>query len=107
MPRGDNEVGLEKGRSHATSTSMLVKGDEGGAAKGMAARSRGVVEMMTRTTTNQPRRGIGRTWSVANSGKKKKKTGAWQALGFFFLYIHIYSHSHMEVHTSRNDGEKA
>ena len=34
IPRGNNEVGLEKGRSQATSTNMLVdaRGDEGGAA---------------------------------------------------------------------------
>ena len=74
----------------------------------MAARSRGVVRMMTRTTTTHPK-GVNRKdlesgklwrkkkkkdWSLASSGKKKTLT-------------HIYSHSHREVHTSTHDGEKA
>jgi len=75
-----------------------VKG-AGEAAKGMAARSRGVVRMMTRKSELeesgvwQTLGGKKKDWSLASSEKK--------------IYIHIYSHSHMEVHTSGNDGEKA
>ena len=44
----------------------------------MAARSRGVVRMMTRTITTHPK---GVNWKDLESGKlwEKKKTGAWQA----------------------------
>ena len=47
-------------------------------------------------------------WKDLESGKlwgKKKRlepVKLWKK-----TFIHIYSHSHMEVHTSRNDGEKA
>ena len=64
----------------------------------MAARSRGVVRMMT-LKKELEESGVWQTlgkkkkdWSLASSGKKK---------------THIYSHSHREVHTSRHDGEKA
>ena len=52
----------------ATSTSMPVdaKGDEEGAALGMAARSQGLVRMMTQTTTTHPR---GVNWKGLESGK--------------------------------------
>ena len=71
----------------------------------MAARSRGVVRMMTRTITTHPK---GVNWKDLESGKlwKKKKTGAWQARKKKTL-THIHSYSHREVHTSRHDGEKA
>ena len=83
------------------STSMLVdvKG-AGEAAKGMAARSRGVVRIMTRKSELEES-GV---WQTLGEKKRlepdklgnKKKT-----------LTHIYSYSHREVHTSRHDGEKA
>ena len=49
-------------------------------------------------------------WKDLESGKlwegKKKRLEPGKLWGKK-IYIHIYSHSHMEVHTSRNDGEKA
>ena len=85
------------------STSMLVDiEDAGEAAKGMAARSRGVVRIMTRKSELEES-GVWQTlekkkkkkdWSLASSKKKKELT-------------HVYSHSHRAVHTSRHDGEKA
>ena len=88
------------------STSMLVdvKG-AGEAAKGMAARSRGVVRMMTRTITAHPKE----NWKGLESGKlwKKRKKRLEPGKLEKKKSIHIYSHSHMEVHTSRHDGEKA
>jgi len=72
----------------------------------MAARSRGVVRMMTRTITAHPKV----NWKGLESGKLwkgKKKTGAWQARRRKKKLTHLYSHSHREVHTSRHDGEKA
>ena len=81
------------------STSMLVdvKG-AGEAAKGMAARSRGVVRMMTRKSELEES-GVWQTLEKKKGpepGKLKKKK-----------LTHIYSHSHRAVHTSRHDGEKA
>ena len=83
------------------STSMLVdvKG-AGEAAKGMAARSRGVVRMMTRKSELEES-------GVWQTLEKKKKTGAWQAQKKKRELTHVYSHSHRAVHTSRHDGEKA
>ena len=53
---------------------MLVDIEGAGeAAKGMAARSRGVVRMMTRKSK------LGKSGVWQTLGKKKKKTGAWQA----------------------------
>ena len=70
----------------------------------MAARSRGVVRMMTRTITTHPKVNWKdlesgklwekKDWSLASSGKKK-------------TLVRIYSHSYREVHTSEHDGEKA
>ena len=82
------------------STSMLVdvKG-AGEVTKGMAARSRGVVRMMTRKSELEET-GVWQTlekkkdWGLASSKKKKE-------------LAHVYSHSHRSVHTSRRDGEKA
>jgi hypothetical protein len=81
------------------STSMLVdvKG-AGEAAKGMAARSRGVVRMMTRKSELEES-GVWQTLGEKKRlepGKLKKKK-----------LTHVYSHSHRAVHTSRRDGEKA
>ena len=47
-----------------------------------------------------------RVWSLANSGKKKKKDWSLASSKKKKL-THLYSHSHREVHTSRHDGEKA
>ena len=81
------------------STSMLVdvKG-AGEAAKGMAARSRGVVRMMTRKSELEES-GVWQTLEKKKRpepGKLKKKK-----------LTQIYSHSHRVVHTSRHDREKA
>ena len=73
--------------------------DAGEAAKGMAARSRGVVRIMTRKSELEES-------GVWQTLKKKKETGAWQARKKKKL-THIHSHSHRAVHTSRHDGEKA
>ena len=71
----------------------------------MAARSRGVVRMMTRTTTTHPK---GVNWKDLESGKLfKKKRLEPGKLGKKKTLTHIYSHLHREVHTSRHDGEKA
>ena len=72
----------------------------------MAARSRGVVRMMTRTITAHPKV----NWKGLESGKLwgKKKTKDWSlASSGKKKLTHLYSHSHREVHTSRHDGEKA
>ena len=61
----------------------------------MAARSRGVVRMMTRTITMHPK---GVNWKDLESGKlwgKKKK------------YIHTHSYTQVVVHISMYDGEEA
>ena len=74
-----------------------AKGDEEGAALGMAARSQGLVRMMTQTTTTHPRE-IGRAWSLANSREKNN-----------FIHTYSYTHivAHMVVHTCMYDGEGA
>ncbi len=74
-----------------TSTSMLVdvKG-AGEAAKGMAARSRGVVRMMTRKSELEES-GV---WQTLTK-KKKKKTGAWQAQKKK-KNLHTYTHIRIE-----------
>ena len=71
----------------------------------MAARSRGVVRMMTRTITTHPKV----KWKDLESGKlwEKKKDWSLASSGKKKTLTHIYSHSHREVHTSRHDGEKA
>jgi hypothetical protein len=70
----------------------------------MAARSQGVVRMMTRKSELE-KSGVWQT----RKGKKKKerRTGAWQARKKKKKLTHIHSHSHKAVHTSRHDGEKA
>jgi hypothetical protein len=81
-----------------------VKG-AGEAAKGMTARSRGVVRMMTRKSK------LGKSGVWQTLGKKKKKD--WSLASFKKKrkrkreLTHVYSHSHRLVHTSRHDGEKA
>ena len=87
------------------STSMLVdvKG-AGEAAKGMAARSQGVVRMMTRKSELE-KSGV---WQTRKGKKKKKREGPEPGkLGKKKKLTHIHSHSHKAVHTSRHDGEKA
>ena len=70
----------------------------------MAARSRGVVRMMTRTITTHPKV----KWKDLESGKLlKKKRLEPGKLRKKKTLTHIYSQSHREVHTSRHDGEKA
>ena len=71
----------------------------------MAARSRGVVRMMTRTITTHPKV----KWKDLESGKLwgGKKRLEPDKLGKKKTLTHIYSYSHREVHTSRHDGEKA
>ena len=58
----------------------------------MAARSRGVVRMMTRTITTHPK---GVNWKDLESGKLwgKTKTGAWQARKKkFYTYILTFAY---------------
>ena len=83
------------------STSMLVdvKG-AGEAAKGMAARSRGVVRMMT-LKSELEESGV---WQTL---EKKKRLEPGKLGGKKKELTHLYSHSHRAVHTSRHDGEKA
>jgi hypothetical protein len=73
----------------------------------MAARSRGVVRMMTLTITAHPKV----NWKGLESGKlwkkKEKKRLEPGKLGGKKKLTHLYSHSHREIHTSRRDGEKA
>ena len=71
----------------------------------MAARSRGVVRMMTLTITAHPKV----NWKGLESGKlwKKKKERLEPGKLEKKKLTHLYSHSHREVHTSRHDGEKA
>ena len=83
---------------------MLVDGkDAGRAAEGMAARSRGMVKMMTRKSELEES-GVWQTlekkkdWSLASSEKKKKRERE---------LTHLYSQPHRAVHTSRHGGEKA
>ena len=79
---------------------MLVDGkDAGRVAEGMAARSRGMVRMMTRKSELEES-GVWQTLGKKKRlepGKLKKKKEL----------THVYSHSHRAVHTSRHDGEKA
>ena len=76
---------------------MLVDGkDAGRAAEGMAARSRGMVKMMTRKSELEES-GVWQTlekkikkkkdWSLASSEKKKKRERE---------NLHIYTHSRIE-----------
>jgi|LauGreDrversion2_3_1035106.scaffolds.fasta_scaffold1011189_1 hypothetical protein len=73
----------------------------------MAARSRGVVRMMTQTITTHPKV----NWKDPESGKlwgkNKKKRLEPGKLEKKKTLTHIHSYSHREVHTSRHDGEKA
>ena len=71
------------------STSMLVdvKG-AGEAAKGMAAGSRGVVRMMTRTITTHPKV----NWKDLESGKLWGKKKDWSLASSGKKNLHIYTH---------------
>ena len=75
---------------------MLVDGkDAGRAAEGMAARSRGMVKMMTRKSELEES-GV---WQTLEKKIKKKKTGAWQARKKKKRErenLHIYTHSRIE-----------
>ena len=66
----------------------------------MAARSRGVVRMMTRKSELEESgvwQTLGKKTKRLEPGKLEKKK----------KLTHIHSHSHKAVHTSRHDGEKA
>ena len=71
----------------------------------MAARSQGVVRMMTRKSELE-KSGVWQT----RKGKKKKREGPEPGKlenKKKKKLTHIHSHSHKAVHTSRHDGEKA
>ena len=72
---------------------MLVDGkDAGRAAEGMAARSRGMVRMMTRKSELEES-GV---WQTLGKKEGKKKE-----------YIHTHSYTQVVVHISMYDGEEA
>ena len=77
--------------------------DAGRAAEGMAARSRGMVKMMTRKSELEES-GVWQTLEKKKrleSGKLGKKKKREREL------THLYSQSHRAVHTNRHGGEKA
>jgi hypothetical protein len=79
----------------------------------MAARSRGVVEKMTRTTTTHPRGELEGPGVWQTLGKKKGGGGGEEKrlesgkLWKKKKYIHTHSYTHVVVHTCMYDGEEA